>query len=712
MKFALMYLFDKNPVPDKITGKYKEIRSCSLFNSIINSCSTFVFTLSLIFLMSNSVLQSSNFDSEFNEINKSVDGEKKIDAINALIRTNLSIHPRKSIDLLAQNLQKSLDMKYNKGIAESYHNLGNAYFFINYHDESDSLLKLALTYYQQINDYNSIIKANLDRGNTLKDIKKYDEAIEVLNSALELSKKNSKDQIPYIYQELGSVYTLTDNIQKAIENLNASLDIFIKDKNTFMIPFIRTDLANAYLNSPNPDDAMPHLTKAREEFNKQNNRLYMAKTFKMEGDINKIHGNLEDAAQLYLKAYDLYIFTKETNGQKEVLQQLYELESGRNNPEKAFEYLEKYTKVLEIQLDLNLLRKETEKQITIERIQKQIAQNRFGVKDSELSKMKDIAEIQRLTSEKKSAWITFFVIMSLLLIALAFILFYLFKNKKKNNEILKKINLELAAKNKLIDNQKSELEIKNKHILDSIEYAKRIQKAILPIENMGKSMFSDFFVLFMPKDIVSGDFYWFAETSEYRFVAVVDCTGHGVPGAFMSMIGNTMLNDIVTGRHISEPKDILTTLNSKIRLALKQDYDVGANDGMDMALIRLNKNNTELIFAGAKRPMYIVHNEELTEYKGDKLSIGGSINEVVEDFTQTNIKFERKSYIYITTDGYADQNNHDNKKIGSKNLKELLIKISSKKGNEQAEILRNKFIKFSAGETQRDDVAILGIRID
>lgn len=257
-----------------------------------------------------------------------------------------------------------------------------------------------------------------------------------------------------------------------------------------------------------------------------------------------------------------------------------------------------------------------------------------------------------------------------------------------------------------------ELGEKNRHITDSINYAQTIQKAILPSKTIMSKSLKDFTILFLPKDIVSGDFFWFAHQEEYTFVAAVDCTGHGVPGAFMSMIGNSFLNQIVNEMKIWQPDEILTQLNEKVRTALKQDReDSSSRDGMDMCLVRFSK--TDAVFAGAKRPLYIVKNGVIETIKGDRDSIGGKQKSLGKKFTNHTIPYTgERTMFYLTSDGFADQPNEDRKKIGSRNLTEILSKIADKDGIKQRNYLEEYLTKYRGSEEQRDDITVIGVMIE
>ena len=260
-------------------------------------------------------------------------------------------------------------------------------------------------------------------------------------------------------------------------------------------------------------------------------------------------------------------------------------------------------------------------------------------------------------------------------------------------------------------NQKAIIEEKNKDITDSINYAKQIQEALLPPQEDIEKAFKDSFVLFMPKDIVSGDFYWFVQHEDTVFIAAVDCTGHGVPGAFMSLLGDTALNQVINHSRISKPSEILNNLNNQIRRLLRQESEESeSRDGMDIALCAIDLKNNKISFSGAYRPLFHMRDGLIEEIKADRFPIGGyQIEE--KNFTNKEIKIKSGDCIYMFSDGIVDQfGGEKGKKFLSKRFKEILEMNHNKKMKEQYEIIKNNFITWRSDYEQIDDVLVIGIR--
>ena len=316
----------------------------------------------------------------------------------------------------------------------------------------------------------------------------------------------------------------------------------------------------------------------------------------------------------------------------------------------------------------------------------------------------------------KKAW--FYILVTVFLVgAVYFIIVWRTRSLIKARVLLEKMvdekTMLLKKEKEVVEHIKSELEEKNKDITDSINYAKRIQEAILPSKESILKIFPQAFILYKPKDIVSGDFYWFTETEDYYLVAAIDCTGHGVPGAFMSLIASTLLKEIVSGKRVVVPSKILQELNNSIIEVLKQnDSDSSTRDGMDMSICCIDKKKSKLTFAGAARPIYFIRNGELTDTKGQGYPIGGHYGLMNLTYSDTEMDLQQGDMFYIFSDGYADQfRGGDKKKFTTKRLKSLLTEISNSDMNIQCQKLDDAFEEWKGGGSQIDDILIIGIKI-
>jgi histidine kinase len=271
---------------------------------------------------------------------------------------------------------------------------------------------------------------------------------------------------------------------------------------------------------------------------------------------------------------------------------------------------------------------------------------------------------------------------------------------------------EVIAQKQEIERTRDELQMKNNDIMDSIRYAKRIQDAILPNVLDIKRVLPKAFVYFSPKDVVSGDFYWFSKRLSKVIIAAADCTGHGIPGAFMTVMANTLLKQIVELEGIFKPCDILYHLNLRIRVALQQDTDSTNKDGLEIAICQIDPSRRKLQFAGANRPLILIRNNEITELKGDKYGIGGDQEESSRLYTNQVVELEDNDVFYIYSDGYPDQIGEEiNKKFLSRRFYSLLTEIHLKDPQHQRMLLDAELRHWRGDKEQTDDITVIGIQI-
>jgi len=257
----------------------------------------------------------------------------------------------------------------------------------------------------------------------------------------------------------------------------------------------------------------------------------------------------------------------------------------------------------------------------------------------------------------------------------------------------------------------SEIEEKNRHIEDSIRYAKRIQNAILPPDEYVDKLMSEYFILYKPKDIVSGDFYWVNSKDGMVYIAAVDCTGHGVPGAFMSIVGHDQLDYAVNVSGARTPASILDALNLGVTATLRQTRTVlSVKDGMDIALLGIDFKELKMQYAGAFNPLYLIRDNEMTQVKANKFPIGAFIGEDLSKFTNHDIDIQKGDVVYIFSDGYSDQfGGPDNRKFLSKRFRNMLVDIHRRPAKEQEKLLDQTIEDWKGQYPQVDDILVIGI---
>ena len=443
------------------------------------------------------------------------------------------------------------------------------------------------------------------------------------------------------------------------------------------------------------------------------------------------------------------IASKEIEVQKETIRQQLETnrcsEAGDTKQRALLDSLDE--KIVEKEKTLNEKQKVLEKQfvqinkqqgeITAQKKTISVQQKEVRVQQDTLAKQKEKIEIQiarideqlnkiaaqegrikvQLETLEKQKLILYFVIFALVLVS--FLGYYIYRGYR----IKKEANIKLEEKNRTISLQKDEIEkqrdlaaaqrdqiaYQKKHITDSIMYAKRIQTALIP----SLELFSDkleHFVLYKPLAIVSGDFYWVSSQGKLQIIIAADCTGHGVPGAFMSMLGVTMLNEIVTGKHIVMPDQIIEQLRQGIIKSLNQVADEDSvKDGMDIAICVVDFEKDILYYSGANNPRYLVRGRELIHYRADKMPV--AIHYKMVPFTLHTIELKKGDAFYIFSDGYADQfGGPKQKKFMTAQLKETIVAMCDKPMLQQGERLDEIFEEWRGDSSQVDDVTLIGVR--
>jgi len=370
------------------------------------------------------------------------------------------------------------------------------------------------------------------------------------------------------------------------------------------------------------------------------------------------------------------------------------------------------------------------KQLEIEKLEKE-----DQLKDKKL-------KLKEAENKKQRLLIIIFIIVFLFIIAVLMILYRLFKQKKTANYLLEQKNSEITAQRDEIEAQRDLISNQKKDIVDSIQYANKIQSAIFPEPEDLKLALNEYFVFYKPRDIVSGDFYWINKQKNKTVILAADCTGHGVPGAFMSMLGIAFLNEIVNKENITEPATILDKLRENVILALKQKAGREIRgDGMDVGVVTIDKTNNILSFAGANNPMYFItdndklstegnsniedrvkkplkeNEKNLFEIKGDSMPVGAYYD--MDRFKQVKIKIKKGDLFYLFSDGYADQfGGPKGKKFKYKPFKKMILSKSNLPMEEQKSQIINTHINWIETSEQSkypleqvDDILVVGVKI-
>lgn len=339
-----------------------------------------------------------------------------------------------------------------------------------------------------------------------------------------------------------------------------------------------------------------------------------------------------------------------------------------------------------------------------------VAQN-ILYNNSAMQKEIDESNKMKLEQKRKIEKLTYIGI-AVLLLFITFLIYFFVKTHRKNKTLAFQ-KLQIEKSKHALEISKQAIEESKKEIDNSIDYAQNIQQAILSDETKFKKLFSQSFVLFMPRDKVSGDFLWTYKKEHLTYIAVADCTGHGVPGALLSIVGHFLFDTILVSDSYKSPAVILNELHISLIKALNQEdtHNEHNNDGMDVGIIEINSQTNKVTFSGANRTLLHIKKDILNQYKGVKRPIGGTQFEYKSNFINETFDFEKDDLIYSFSDGYQDQiGGEKNKKIMSKNLIALIEKNAHEPIDKQKEILKTHFINYKGNNEQIDDVLVIGIK--
>jgi len=611
---------------------------------------------------------------------------------------------------LAQSINKELDNTIE--IARTLTNLGSIFRLYGNYEKAINLHLEALELYEGVQNNEGIAWSALNIARLFRMMKNYPKAFDYVNQSLEIYQKiafeyENNTGVTLCLKEIGDIYYEKGDLDKAIEYSEQVLQINKQSKNWQGYSNSLSSIGKIYFQSANFQKSKDYFSEALQIKDSLNDNTEKASILRHLGLIDLRKGNLSQAETNLKNSLD---FAKKQNLKEDVKESYFSLSEfyeKRNNISGALSYYKLY---INLKDSLNNQKiNELELQYNFDKEQR--------IKEFD-QRQKDLEQKARLQRQKILTWVFIagFIFMGLLV----YIIFNNLQRKKKTNILLTKQKQEIEnqrdeieAQRDFVTKQRDQIAQQNTIITDSIEYAKRIQTALLPQDKFMKRILSDYFVFMKPKNIVSGDFYWVSEKNNKIIVAVSDCTGHGVPGAFMSMLGVAFLNEIVNKNDINEPNQILNQLRASIIDSLHQEYGImGSKDGMDLALCIIDKQNLKLQFAGAYNPCIIIRNKEIFELLPDKMPIGIHAVKVDKDFTNKEFDLQKEDTIYLFTDGYIDQfGGEDGLKLRQKPFRELLLKISEKEMSKQRDLLEKTMSKWQGTRPQLDDMMIMGIKI-
>ena len=653
----------------------------------------------LLFSCASFAQQGKALDSLEQRLEKATEIEK-IDLLNTLSEKYRDKDLEKAIDLAEQaivlaekneKLDKLAISQINKGVA--FRSKGDSKPALEYflkalvsaekigdlHIQADALHKIGVTYlfqkdfysalkfaekeeviWKEIRDDEGIASAANFHGLIYMNLKDYDRALAELEESLEIARKTGdKDLIYKPLTNIGDLYVRIGNAPKAIDYISQGLRLSEEANNKFGIATSLLNLGKAYMLKKDYPLAINNLEKALERSMEvqglsliRNSYASLTEAHEKTGDFSK--------ALFYQK---LYKTADDSLINRNVRQSMNEMEV-------KYESQKKEKELAAVKLEKELLEKDSELDWAI----------RIGLG------------------------------LVALLAVFSSVLYYKQSKYKENiNNQLVTINKEITQKSSEINEQKEVIEQINKNLVSSITYAKNIQNVLLPKKTDLFSSFSGYFVLNMPRDIVSGDFNWVENINGETIVVVGDCTGHGVPAALITVLCHSFLHEI--SEKTTSPAQILQRMNDKIMVQLHHKEGL-SNDGLELAICVISEDKTQMMYAGAKTPLYLVQNKELKQIKGDHFPIGDSHYSQQRTYTEHLIPIQKGDTIYLASDGYQDQfGGEKDHKFLVKNFRAFLQKISTESIENQEFMLRNKILDWKGDNKQTDDIIVLGLQI-
>jgi len=666
--------------------------------------------------------QNTNVDSLKLVLRSSKEDTTKVNTLISICKNEYRSLPDSAIVYGNEALSLAKKLNFGKGLAYAYKYIGMGYYFLGNYSETIKSWQQSLSNFEAINDKVGVsnilsnlgalyanqgddvkaldfhlrsLKAAEESKNTLRiatsminigviylnNPKTHDLSLKYNFSALPLSEKlGNNDAIGTVCVNIGEIYFQKEAYDTALFYYEKSLTAF-RRSNSGNVPYTLTNIGKVYMKRGDFKKAIEVQQEGYKIAKQSDAKLEMTATLLGMAETYSAASNNKSAIITYNQARVL----AEEIGAKKELRQAYEGLSSSYAKISDFNNAFKYQTLLTNIKDTLYVAANNNK------IQ-------FLQLNYELDKKETLISLQDVKIKKQRFTQITFIIGFIIAIIVAIQTYRNYRRKVRTNELLAR--------------QKDEIEVINKNLTDSINYAERIQSAMFPSKEILNENFFEYFILFKPLDIVSGDFYWFKQNNNSIFVAAADCTGHGVPGAFMSILGLTFLNELVNKTVTLNANEVLTRLKDHVIRTLQQKHNnSGTRDGMEMALFILDLGSNKLQFSGARRPLYLVRDKQLTELAGDKMPLGiYDEGEII--FTNKEMDYKKDDIVYLFSDGYVDQlGGPDRKTFKTKKFKDLLLDNCHLSMDAQKEVLEKTLEEWRSDIEQIDDILVIGIKL-
>lgn len=581
----------------------------------------------------------------------------------------------------------------NLHMANSLNSLGNAHNSKGHLGIALTLFLEALEFAGKANNNNKLARINNNIGIVYYNQGDKEKALDHFQqtASMLISEGDTLGAV-FAFNNIGGIYDDQKKHAESLAYFERGYKLAVMLQNDLAISVLLTGVATAHAAMGETDLAILEHIEALQIKRKMGNKASMIHSLSSIAEIYYLDEMYREAIRYY---EELAILAQEI-GHLDRLADCYlgltKANAAIGNYQMAYEYLKDGTSLKD---SLKLIAENetiTEIQTKYEKAQDQ----------KKIQLLEKNEQLRRAEIERKELWNVLLIGGGVMVLGMVFFVYNRLRLSKNQNRI--------------IQQQKALVDEKNKEVFDSINYAKHIQQAMLSAEDTEGQQLPEHFILFKPKDIVSGDFYWTHKKKNHFYIAAVDCTGHGVPGAFLTLLGSAFMNEIVSREEDIPPATILEELRKRIIKELGQG-DAGSNskDGMDISLIKINPNSLKAEWSGANNPLWILKNntEEIKEIKGDKEHIGYSYS--MSSFTNHEIQFEKGDQFYLFSDGFQDQfgiaSDGKEKKFKAKQLKQHLVKVKNKSSIEQKTALEVAFEKWKGELEQLDDVCFIGMRL-
>ncbi|MES2763591.1 MAG: SpoIIE family protein phosphatase [Bacteroidota bacterium] len=656
----------------------------------------YIFILFCFTKCGNLLSQDLNIDSCLQVLKTSREDTNKVILLNHIAWNISYTNLRKGLEYSNQSLELAKKLNYERIYARLYNTKGAVYG-----DMAEVPLALdqyleGLRYAKKYNQWGSAAALYNSLGNMYGTNEEPRKALANYLLAIDALAKSQPEKIAYpIYSNLIGVYTVLQKYDSAMYYADVCIEHNEKTNDRVALTSNYIALSEIYSALKNKEQCLIAANKGVILAKEMGDEYTMSHGYIQLGNALSLNGKYQDA---YVAINEAIFYAKKTGDMPALelatlyLSQIYENSGDYRNSLKSYK---EYTVYKDSALNNE----------SIQQVKNAEAKFENEKKQKEIELLGEKQKLNEAENQKKKIYLYGAVFG---IVILGFVLLILYRN----NVLKQKTNKNLQAYNKEINLQKELVELKNKEITDSINYAKRIQQSILTSDQYFKKNTTDFFILFKPKDIVSGDFYW-ALNHENRFIVMTaDCTGHGVPGAMMSMMGINFLNEIVNEKRILSPAGILNQLRKDIIKALNPEGSlIETKDGLDCCLCSFDFAGMKLTYSNANNSFYIIRNNEVIVSKSNKMPVGAGHN-IDNLFQEFEMDIQKNDLVITLTDGYADQfGGPKGKKFKYKQLEELLFNNAHLPLNDIKELLNEKIEFWKGGLEQVDDICVIGIKI-